>query len=92
MVMLDRLMAGISGMHRKISAMLPVPRIETGPGRRIGPGGESENGDGSTERHVYWDVGITSGPGSPVGKSGIGASIGAPGMGLRVIAIPLGKK
>src|ERR1700704_5054489 len=90
MVMLDRLMAGTSAMHRNVRALLPLPRISIGPGRRagdsegVGAGGGSENGKGSTGRCVTRDDGTTSGPGSPIGKSGIGASIGAPGIGFRV--------
>src|SRR5258708_8483001 len=90
MVMLDRLMAGISGMQRNVRVLSPLARISTGPGRRAGAGGGDREGEGGTGGRVNRDTGTTSGPGSPVGKSGIGAPMGAPGMGLRVMAMPRG--
>src|SRR5262249_25751796 len=82
MIMLDRLIAGTSGMTRNVRMLSPSPRISTGPGCRTG--GATVVGKGSTGRVA----GAPNGAGLPVGKSGIGASIGAPGMGLRVNAAP----
>src|ERR1700729_3373895 len=96
MVMLDRLIAGTSGITRSVRTLVPLPRISTGPGRcagdseGVGDGGGRENGKGSAGRRVNRDAGTTSGAGLPIGKSGIGAPIGAPGMGLRVMAMPRG--
>jgi hypothetical protein len=92
MVMLDRLIAGISGMARNLRVLSQRPRISTGPGRGAGDseGGGREAGGGSIGSIENLDFGTISELGSPDGKSGIGASMGAPGMGLRVMAMARG--